>query len=209
MECFGWRTFDNLRQIGALIGTAPTPYQSGDSNRDQGISKAGNPRMRIMAVELAWYWLRYQPGSELARWYERRFAHGSEQQRKIGIVALGRKLLIKLWQYLQTGQPPEGAIVVDWQIKVTGKARPIAACITLARVQRAMAAQIGPKRGRRGRESLLRRLMGQHALREVTACEGGQGARQNGLPTPFLPCFPYRAGSCHPFPGHAAEFRAR
>jgi transposase len=127
MECFGWRMFDNRRQVGALIGMAPTPYQSGDSHRDQGISKAGNPRLRIMAVELAWCWLRFQPDSELARWYERRFAHGSKRQRKIGIVALGRKLLIKLWQYLQTGQPPEGAIVVDWQIKVNGNARPIAA----------------------------------------------------------------------------------
>ena len=127
MECFGWRTFDNRRQLGALIGMAPTPYQSGDSHRDQGISKAGNPRLRILAVELAWSWVRFQPQSELARWYERRFAHGSKRQRKIGIVALGRKLLIKLWQYLQTGQPPEGAIVVDWQIKVNGKARPMAA----------------------------------------------------------------------------------
>lgn len=127
MECFGWRTFDNRRQVGALIGMAPTPYQSGDSHRDQGISKAGNPRLRIMAVELAWSWVRFQPDSELARWYERRFAHGSKRQRKIGIVALGRKLLIQLGQYLQTGQPPEGAIVVDWQIKVNGKARPMAA----------------------------------------------------------------------------------
>lgn len=127
MECFGWRTFNNRREVGALIGMAPTPYQSGDSQRDQGISKAGNPRLRILAVELAWSWVRFQPHTELARWYERRFAHGSKRQRKIGIVALGRKLLIKLWQYLQTGQPPEGAIVVDWQIKVNGKARPMAA----------------------------------------------------------------------------------
>jgi transposase len=127
MECFGWRTFDNRRQVGALLGMAPTPYQSGDSQRDQGISKAGNPRLRILAVELAWSWVRFQPQSELARWYERRFAHGSKRQRKIGIVALGRKLLIQLWQYLQTGQPPEGAIIVDWQIKVNGKTRPIAA----------------------------------------------------------------------------------
>lgn len=127
MECFGWRTFDNRRQVGALIGMSPTPYQSGDSDRDQGISKAGNRRLRALAVELAWSWVRFQPQSELARWYQRRFGGGSKRQRKIGIVALGRKLLIKLWQYLETGQPPEGAIVVDWQAKVNGKARPLAA----------------------------------------------------------------------------------
>jgi len=109
MEFFSWRQFVNRREVGALAGLAPTPYQSGDQQHEQGIAKAGNRHIRMMAVEIAWAWLRYQPTSALARWYEARFAHGSSRVRRIGIVALARKLLIELWRYLETGVVPAGA----------------------------------------------------------------------------------------------------
>ena len=109
MEFFGWREFRNRRQVGGLAGLTSTPYQSGDKAQEQGISKAGNRPIRAMAVEIAWGWLRHQPDSELSRWYERRFAHGSKRVRKIGIVALARKLLVAFWRYLETGEIPVGA----------------------------------------------------------------------------------------------------
>lgn len=111
MEFFSWRQFHNRREIGALAGLTPTPYQSGDLQHEQGISKAGNRHIRAMAIEIAWAWLHYQPTSALARWYTTRFGHGSSRVRRIGIVALARKLLIALWQYLETGVPPEGAVL--------------------------------------------------------------------------------------------------
>lgn len=111
MEFFSWRQFHNRREIGALAGLTPTPYQSGDLQREQGISKAGNRHIRAMAIEIAWAWLHYQPTSALAHWYNTRFGHGSSRVRRIGIVALARKLLIALWQYLETGVPPEGAVL--------------------------------------------------------------------------------------------------
>ena len=109
MEFFAWRRFQNRRQVGGLAGLTPTPHQSGDTNRDLGISKAGNRLVRMVAVEIAWSWLRRQPESELARWYNAKFGHGSSRLRRIGIVALARKLLIELWRYLETGIPPAGA----------------------------------------------------------------------------------------------------
>jgi transposase len=109
MEFFAWREFHNRREVGALAGLTPTPYQSGESAKESGISKAGNRPVRAMAIEIAWSWLRYQPDSALSCWYQRRFAEGSSRVRRIGIVALGRKLLIELWKYLQTGIVPEGA----------------------------------------------------------------------------------------------------
>jgi transposase len=115
MEFFGWRRIRNRKQLAALAGLAPTPYQSGDSDREQGISKAGNRRLRTMAVEIAWCWLQYQPESALSEWYKRRFAKGSSRQRRIGIVALARKLLVALWRYLETGEVPAGAEVVPWK----------------------------------------------------------------------------------------------
>jgi transposase len=116
-EVFGWRKIQNRRQIGAIVGLTPTPYASGTSSREQGISRAGNRRMRAMAIEIAWLWLRYQAESELSRWYQRRFGHGSKRQRRIGIVALARKLLVALRKYLETGEPPQGAILTDWKQK--------------------------------------------------------------------------------------------
>ena len=111
MELFAWRQIRNRRQLGALSGLAPTPFQSGDDDREQGISKAGNRRVRTMMVELAWCWLRFQPASELSLWFMRRFALGSRRMRRIGIVALARKLLVQLWRYLETGTLPAGAML--------------------------------------------------------------------------------------------------
>jgi transposase len=122
-ELFAWRHFDNGKQVGACVGLTPTPYQSGDSHREQGISKAGNRRMRRMMIELAWCWLRWQPTSELSRWYQRRFGVGNGRTRKIGVVALARKLLIALWKYLETGEVPAGARMASWQKKVKGCAK--------------------------------------------------------------------------------------
>lgn len=109
MEFFAWRDFRNRREVGSLAGLTPTPYQSGDESREQGISKAGNRPIRAMAVEIAWGWLRHQPESELTRWFWKRFGHGSKRMRKIGIVALARKLLVALWRYLEYGEVPAGA----------------------------------------------------------------------------------------------------
>jgi transposase len=109
MELFGWRQFANRRQVGAAVGLTPTPYQSGDSNHDQGISRSGNRRVRALAVEIAWCWLRFQPNSRLSRWYKKRFARGGKRMRRIGIVALARRLVIDLWRYLERGIVPEGA----------------------------------------------------------------------------------------------------
>jgi len=109
MELFGWRKFHNGREIGSLAGLTPTPHQSGLLHHELGIDKAGNKRVRWMAIEGAWAWLRFQPESALSKWYEQRFAHGGPRVRKIGIVALARKLLIAFWRYLETGLLPEGA----------------------------------------------------------------------------------------------------
>jgi transposase len=111
MEFFAWRKFRNRREVGALAGLTSTPSQSGDSYQEQGISKSGNRHIRAITIEIAWGWLRYQPESKLTRWYEERFGHGSSRVRRIGIVALSRKLLIELWRYLETGVIPEGAVL--------------------------------------------------------------------------------------------------
>jgi transposase len=121
-ELFGWRTFKNRRQVGAIVGLTPTPFDSGQSSREQGISKAGNKQVRRLMVELAWAWLRWQPDSELSRWYERRFAPHGKRARKVGIVALARKLLIALWRYLDQGEIPAGARLTSWRKKLSAKA---------------------------------------------------------------------------------------
>jgi transposase len=109
MEFFAWRAFHNRRELGSLADLTPTPYASGESVRERGISKAGNRPVRAMAIEIAWSWLRNQPDSQLSRWYRKRFAKGGSRVRRIGIVALARKLLIVLWRYLEQGLLPEGA----------------------------------------------------------------------------------------------------
>jgi len=108
-EFFGWRAFRNRRQVAGLAGLTPTTRSSGDVEREQGISKAGNARIRGLAVELAWSSGRRQPTSALARWYRERFAAGGGRLRRIGIGAVARKLRIALWRYLETGVVPEGA----------------------------------------------------------------------------------------------------
>lgn len=120
-EVFGWRQIRNRRELASLVGLDPTPYQSGESHREQGISKAGNRRVRWALVELAWMWLRHQPDSVLSVWYQRRFGAGNARARKIGIVALARKLLIVLWKYLEKGEVPEGAVLVPWEKKLNGR----------------------------------------------------------------------------------------
>jgi transposase len=109
MEFFGWRTFRNTKQVGSLSGLTPTPKDSGKRYREQGIGKDGSRHIRGSAIELAWGWLRFQQESELTKWYERRFGSGSKRVRKIGIVALARKLLIALWRFVETGVVPDGA----------------------------------------------------------------------------------------------------
>lgn len=109
MEFFSWREFRNRKELAACAGLTPTPYTSGDMVRDQGISKAGNRRIRSLMVELSWLWLRYQPDSTLAKWFQKRFGSGGKRMRRIGIVALARKLLVALWRYVEHGEVPEGA----------------------------------------------------------------------------------------------------
>jgi transposase len=108
-EFFAWRDIRSRRELTALAGLSPSPYQSGDESRDQGISKAGSSSVRAMAIQIAWGWVRFQPDSSLTQWFERRFAHGGRRMRAIGIVALARRLLIELWRFLETGALPEGA----------------------------------------------------------------------------------------------------
>jgi transposase len=108
-EVLDWRTFTSGRQVGALIGLTPTPYNSGDQRREQGISKAGNRRVRLMMIEVARGWRRFQPDSALTQWYTHRFGHGSARVQRIGIVALARKLLIALWRFVTAGTIPAGA----------------------------------------------------------------------------------------------------
>jgi transposase len=109
MELFGWRHFQNRRQVAGAVGLQPTPYNSGDSQREQGISRAGNRRIRKLLIEIAWAWLRFQPDSKLSRWYQQRFANAGARMRRIGIVAMARRLVIDLWRYLESGTVPEGA----------------------------------------------------------------------------------------------------
>lgn len=109
MEMFGWREFRNRREVGAFAGLTPTPYDSGGSQREQGISKAGRGRIRALSIQIAWGWLRFQPKSKLSQWYQERFAGGGSRMRRVGIVAVARKLLIDLWRYLEYGVVAEGA----------------------------------------------------------------------------------------------------
>nr|WP_281167997.1 transposase [Thioflavicoccus mobilis] len=96
------------RQLAGLCGLAPAPYNSGAMARDQGISKAGNRRVRALMIQLVWPWLRCQPNSKHSRWFQQRFGGGSKRQRRIGIVALARRLRIDLWRFLESGVVSEG-----------------------------------------------------------------------------------------------------
>jgi transposase len=110
-ELFGWREFANGKQVGSLAGLTPMPFDSGTQKREQGIGKDGIRWVRAVAIEQAWAWLRFQPESALSKWYEQRFGHGSKRLRKIGIVALARKLLMALWHWVEHGVVPEGAVL--------------------------------------------------------------------------------------------------
>jgi transposase len=131
-ELFAWRDIQNGKELGALVGLTPTPYGSGKREWEQGISKAGNKHVRAVIVELAWLWLRWQPGSSLSQWYQRRFGTGNKRARKIGIVALARKLLIALWRYVDQGEQPAGAAEKDWRLCVDSTARRHAKAAALA-----------------------------------------------------------------------------
>jgi transposase len=109
MELFSWRRFTNRRQVGAMSGMTGVHHGSGDTKHDRGVSRCANYRVRALLVELAWAWLRYQPNSELSVWYRQRFASGSKRLRKIGIVAVARRLTIALWRFLEFGELPAGA----------------------------------------------------------------------------------------------------
>lgn len=109
-EGLEWRQFRNRRQLGGLLGFAPAKYDSGESSRDRGITRAGNPRLQSVMVQLAWGWLHWQPASALSGWYRERFGRG-KRTRKVGIVALARKLLIALWRFATTGVVPAGAVL--------------------------------------------------------------------------------------------------
>jgi transposase len=104
-----FRNFANRRQLAAYAGLAPSPWKSGSIDREQGISKSGNPRLRTTMVELAWLWLRYQPGSALSVWFRERAGSERGRSRRIMIVALARKLLVALWRYTTLGELPKGA----------------------------------------------------------------------------------------------------
>lgn len=113
MEFFGWRNFNNRKEVGSLAGLTPTPFGSGSMDREQGIDKAGNPRIRTMAIEIAWCWLRYQPQSELSLWFHRKCGNGTKRARRIAIVGLARRLLVALWRYCDQGVIPAGAVLRD------------------------------------------------------------------------------------------------
>jgi transposase len=110
LELF-WREFNNRREVGACVGLVPQPYDSGESQVDQGISKQGNRRVRALLIEIAWTWLRYQPGSALTKWFDQRTqgTGPNRRARRIAIVAVARRLAIALWRYLKDGVMPEGA----------------------------------------------------------------------------------------------------
>src|ERR1700719_551211 len=106
-----YKDFRNRREVASYFGLTPSPWQSGGIDRDQGISKAGNPRARCAAIEMAWLWVRHQPDSKLTQDYRRRTLDASKRIKRIAIVALARKLVVALWRYLTTGLVPEAAML--------------------------------------------------------------------------------------------------
>lgn len=111
MEFFAWRDFNNGKEIGALSGLVDAPYQSSKDKKGQGMEKAGNARVRAMAVEIAWNWVRLQPDSQITQWFKERYSNAGPGARKCGIGAVARRLLIALWRYLEFGEIPEGAVL--------------------------------------------------------------------------------------------------
>jgi transposase len=111
MEFFGWRACKNRREVGGLAGCTPTPYHSGERAREQGITKSGNRHVRWMTTEWAWSGLRFQPDSALRVWFRARFGGGGKRLRRMGMVAVARKVLMALWRFLETGVIPAGAVL--------------------------------------------------------------------------------------------------
>ena len=109
-ECL-FRQFDNRRQVAAYAGLAPTPWQSGAVDREQGVSKAGNPRLRTTLIQMSWLWLQHQPNSALTQWFKERLQHNGGRMKKSTIVALARKLLVALWKYVSSGITIEGVVM--------------------------------------------------------------------------------------------------
>ncbi len=109
-ELFCWRELKNRKQVGALVGLTPTPFDSGESKREQGISKSGSRRIRSLMVQLSWIWIRYQPLSKISLWYQEHFGKHSKRSRRVGIVAVARRLLISLWRYSVLGEVIDGAV---------------------------------------------------------------------------------------------------
>lgn len=110
-ELFGTRTFQNGRQVGALTGLVPVPYRSDQRVQDQGISKAGRAELRRVSIQIAWCWVRWQPQSALTKWFHERFGRAGGRSRRVGIVAVARKLVIALWRYVEHGVVPDGAVL--------------------------------------------------------------------------------------------------
>jgi transposase len=106
-----YRRFGGRKQLASYVGLTPMPYQSGTTDRDRRIGRAGNPRARTTMIQLAWLWLRYQPESALATWFRARVGTLQGRPRRIAIVAMARKLLIALWRYVETGQIPDGVVI--------------------------------------------------------------------------------------------------
>jgi transposase len=108
-----YKDFRNRREVASYFGLAPSPWRSGGIDREQGISKAGNPRARRTAIELAWLWLRHQPDSALTQWFRKRTLNAGKRNKRVAIVALARKLMVALWRYLTSGLVPEGAALKE------------------------------------------------------------------------------------------------
>ena len=108
-----YKDFRNRREVASYFGLAPSPWRSGGIDREQGISKAGNPRARCAAIELAWLWLRHQPDSALTEWFRKRTLNAGKRNKRVAIVALARKLMVALWRYLTSGLVPEGAVLKE------------------------------------------------------------------------------------------------
>ena len=123
-EVFGWRTFANGKKLGSYVGLAPTPHCSGQMQREQGINKAGPGRIRALMVQLGWLWLHHQPQSGLAKWYKERFGPTAKRSRRVGIIAVARKLLIALWKFVTTGEIPDGAELKAASHKITSPRQP-------------------------------------------------------------------------------------
>jgi len=112
MESLGWRQFRNRKEVGGSVGLGGTPYDTGQSEKEQGISKAANARVRSLLIELSWLWIRYQPNSSITKWFNARYGGHGKRVKRVGIVGVARRLMIQLWHFLEHDVDPPGAIIV-------------------------------------------------------------------------------------------------